>query len=576
MPFCYTYCTGKLVDSVILTFEEREQSMYEKLCSLDNLELAFKKARKRKTLKWYVMEFEKNLNDNLKQLQEELLSFSYMPLPLKTFIINDPKTRKISKSNFRDRVMHHALCNIIEPIFQKSFIHDSFANQINKGTLKAIERFDYFKRKVSLNNTKTCYLLKSDIKQYFETVDHEVMFSILKRKIIDGRVMWLIRKILDNYSAKEEGKGMPLGNLTSQFFANVYLNELDRFVKHQLKAKYYIRYVDDFVIFHRSKQALEYYKIKINQFLEEHLDIGLHPSKTKILTLQNGVDFLGMRIFFFHKLVRKKNLKKFERKFNELKELCKSGLISRDKAVEKFEGWLAYVSHANTYKYRRYLSRTFNKSFPIERNVTVENLKRHQNFTKRVEESKFEYSPLKTLHLFKKDFTFNRIAQHRNIKEATIWEHFAKLIEHNQFSIWKLLPKEKILKILPAIYDQNNKLKEIKERLKDNSITFDEINCVLAFVKSKNKEKRIIYHVRWYKRVNCYRKCFFNPAQRKECGRKFDLFVSQNPSMEMKRKEFLDIFNNHMNICVLSEEQKRKFVSWKEFKVKYTRFRMTI
>src|SRR3989344_8237550 len=195
MPFCYTYRTGKVVDSVILTFEEREQSMYEKLCSLENLQLAFKKARKRKTLKWYVMEFEKNLNDNLKQLQEELLSFSYKPLPLKTFIINDPKTRKISKSHFRDRVVHHALCNIIEPIFQKSFIHDSFANQKGKGTLKAIERLDRFKRKVSLNNSGMCHLLKSDIKHYFETVDHEIMIGILRRKISDIRVMQLIQCI---------------------------------------------------------------------------------------------------------------------------------------------------------------------------------------------------------------------------------------------------------------------------------------------------------------------------------------------------------------------------------------------
>lgn len=221
-----------MVDRIILTFEE--QKMYEELCSFKNLHLAFRKARKRKTLKLYVVEFEKNLDDNLNQLRQELLSFSYRPMPLKTFIVRDPKTRKISKSHFRDRVVHHALCNVIEPIFQKCFIYDSFANQINKGTLKAIERFDYFKRKASLNNTKTCYLLKSDIRQYFETVDHSIILSILGRKIADGRVMWLIKVILDNYSGKEEGKGMPLGNLTSQFFANVYLNELDHFVKHEL------------------------------------------------------------------------------------------------------------------------------------------------------------------------------------------------------------------------------------------------------------------------------------------------------------------------------------------------------
>ena len=561
------------MDSVILSFAEKKQSMFEEICSLENLQLAFRKARKRKTLKWYIIEFEKNLEDNLRQLREELSSFSYRPMPLKTFIVRDPKTRKISRSHFRDRVVHHALCNIIEPIFQKSFIYDSFANQIGKGTLKAIERFDCFKRRASLNNTKTCYLLKSDIRQYFETVDHEIMISILRRKISDDKVMWLIKVILNNYSTKEGGKGMPLGNLTSQFFANVYLNELDQFVKHELKAEYYIRYVDDFVILRGRKEELEYFKFKIDNFLHKNLLIKLHSGKTKIFALQNGVDFLGMRIFFHHKLVRKKNLQKFERKFNELKEFYKSGLISRDQAVEKFEGWLAYVSHANTYKYRRHLIRIFNKHFHSEK-VSIEKLKKHENFARKTEESKFEYSPLKTLHLFKKGLTFKQIAGKRNIKEATVWDHFAKLIEHNQFSVWKLLPKEKILKILSSIHWQDDRLKEIKEKLKDNSVTFDEINCVLAFVKSKNKTKRIIHHVKWYQKVNCYRKCVFNPSQRKECSRKFDLFISQNPNLEMKRKEFIDLFNNHLSICILPEEEKRKFVSWREFKAKFSRIKL--
>ncbi len=161
------------------------------------------------------------------------------------FIIHDPKTRKISKSDFRDRVVHHALCNIIEPIFEKSFIYDSYANRLNKGALKALNRFDYFKKKVGKNNTRRCFILKADIKKYFENIDHNVLVNILKKKIIDNKVLWLIKKILDNcvrggedfFSGK---KGMPLGNLTSQFFANVYLNELDWFVKRKLKAKYFV------------------------------------------------------------------------------------------------------------------------------------------------------------------------------------------------------------------------------------------------------------------------------------------------------------------------------------------------
>lgn len=172
--------------------------MYEKLCSYENLLLAFQNARKGKTKRRYVKRFEKNLKNNLLQLQKDLSSFTYKPEPLKTFILRDPKTRKISKSAFRDRVIHHAVINLIEPIFDKTFIYDSHANRIGQGTLKAIERFDLFKRKVSKNNKKPCFVLKADIKHYFEEVNHRILKDILRRKIRDKNVMRLIESILSN------------------------------------------------------------------------------------------------------------------------------------------------------------------------------------------------------------------------------------------------------------------------------------------------------------------------------------------------------------------------------------------
>ncbi len=190
---------------------KRHGNLFENLCSYENLELAFKKARRRKTLKPYVIEFENNLKENLEQLRTELLLHSYIPKPLVNFIVRDPKTRKISKSDFRDRVVHHALCNIIEPIFRKSFIYDSFANQIGKGTLNALNRFDYFKRKASRNNTKETYVLKADIKHYFEEVDHGVLISIIKNKIKDNRIIWLIKKILSNCSLSLSLHALPRG-----------------------------------------------------------------------------------------------------------------------------------------------------------------------------------------------------------------------------------------------------------------------------------------------------------------------------------------------------------------------------
>ena len=161
-------------------------------------------------------------------------------------------------------IMH---CIILSNLYsRKIFIYDSYANRIGKGTLKAIQRFDYFKRKISKNNTKSCYILKADIKHYFENVNHNILINILKSKIVDKRIIALIKTILVNYS---NDKGMPLGNLTSQFFANVYLNELDQFVKHKLRVKYYIRYVDDFILFHKSKKQLEIWKENINLFLDK-------------------------------------------------------------------------------------------------------------------------------------------------------------------------------------------------------------------------------------------------------------------------------------------------------------------
>ena len=262
------------------------KNLYLKICNFHNLLLAWRKARKGKTKKSYVIEFEKDTIGNLFQLQKELIKGTYKPKPLKTFILRDPKTRKISKSDFRDRIIHHALVRIIEPIFDKTFIYDSCANRKNKGNLFAIMRFDKFKRKVSKNgkikgwfnnNQIKGYCLKADIKHYFEKINHNLLINIIKRKILDKEVIQLIEKILNNSSknkieggeAHEPKKGMPLGNLTSQFFANLYLNELDYFVKHKLKSRYYIRYVDDFVILHNSKLQLMIWKQEIKIFLKK-------------------------------------------------------------------------------------------------------------------------------------------------------------------------------------------------------------------------------------------------------------------------------------------------------------------
>jgi RNA-directed DNA polymerase len=338
-------------------------NLYSQTINLKNLILAWRKARKHKTKKAYVIEFEANLRENLLKLQEELENQTYKPEPLVNFVIKDPKTRKISKSAFRDRIVHHAIIKIIEPIFDKTFIYDSCANRIGKGNLFAIKRFEKFVNKVSRNgkingwfnnNQIKGYCLKADIKHYFQEVNHKVLISILRKKLCDEKVISLIEKILKNSSNKmgERGlckKGMPLGNLTSQFFANVYLNELDYFVKHKLKAKYYIRYVDDFVILHNSKEQLKIWKQEIDNFLRNELKLELHPEKSKIIPLSRGVDFVGFRNFYYYRLLRKRNIKSIYFKI----ERFKLGIIDYEKILESFQGWNAYAKWANSFKLRK-------------------------------------------------------------------------------------------------------------------------------------------------------------------------------------------------------------------------------
>ena len=336
------------------------KNLYEEIYNLSNLIISWRKARKHKTKKGYIIEFEKNTIRNLLKLHEELKAQTYTPKPLRTFILRDPKTRKISKSAFRDRIIHHDLINLLEPIFDKSFIYDSCANRKGKGTLFALKRFDLFKRKVTNNLKSEAFCLKADIRHYFEEVNHEILIKIIRRKISDERIIWLIKQILKNAQVSyiQSQQGMPLGNLTSQFFANLYLNELDHYVKHKIKAKYYIRYVDDFLILHKSKSQLEIWKSEIDKFLKEKLKLSLHNEKSKIISLSKGINFVGFRNFYYHRLLRKRNIRKM---FFIIKKY-KNNKISKEKLLEILQGWEAYAKWANSYKLRRRISKTIHKT----------------------------------------------------------------------------------------------------------------------------------------------------------------------------------------------------------------------
>ncbi len=346
------------------------KNLYPKLCSYENLEKAFRKASKGKNSKFYVIEFKKDLNKNLLALKKDLELRMYKPAPLKKFTVRDPKTRLIRKSIFKDRVVHHAVVNILEPIYEKRFIHDTYANRVGKGTTAALKRFDSYKRKISENrklihcainkNIVKGYVFKADIRKYFDSVNQDKLIEILRRKIKDEKIIWLISIILKNFGDKKVG--MPLGNMTSQFFANIYLSDLDYFVKRRLKMKYYIRYVDDFLILHQDRKVLQDCRDKIEKYLK-NLRLELHPDKSKISPIYKGVNFLGFKIFYHYKLAKKRNVHHFYRRLSELEKKYKEREITREKFMESVEGWFAYIKWGNTYKLRKNIMNRINKFF---------------------------------------------------------------------------------------------------------------------------------------------------------------------------------------------------------------------
>lgn len=346
------------------------RNLYHKLCSYENLFLAYKKAKKGKSKKLYVVEFENDLQNNLLKLKTELIEKTYKPDPIVIVVIRDPKTRKIGKASFRDRVVHHALVNILHPIFEPIFIYDNFASRKKKGHHKALERFDYFIKKVTQNGKKLKgiednnyvqgYALKADIIQYFESIDHEILLRIVNERVSDKDILWLTKKILE-YNAPIKGRGVPLGNYTSQFFANVYLNKLDYFVKHTLRARYYLRYVDDFVILDKNKEKLERYKVYINDCLHT-LGLKLHPTKSRVIPLHQGVPLLGFRVFYYYKLLKESGIRQIRRNLRVWRKDYLKGIKYEDIAL-RLQGWLAHAEHGNTHNFRKKIVREFNRIF---------------------------------------------------------------------------------------------------------------------------------------------------------------------------------------------------------------------
>jgi RNA-directed DNA polymerase len=315
---------------------------YKNIISLENLLSAWQEFIIGKKSKKDVIEYSIDLADNILHLHSQLNNFSYQHSTYQDFYIKDPKLRHIHKASVCDRLIHHAIYRQLYPFFSKTFIAQSYSCQINKGTHRALRDFQKMANKVSRNDTKSCWVLQCDIRKFFDSIDHQILLKILKGYIEDQKIIWLLNNIINSFHNKQR-KGLPLGNLTSQLFINIYMNSFDQHVKHQLKAKYYIRYADDFIIISKNKEDLISLLAKIQSFLLNDLKLRLHPRKILLKTLSGGVDFLGWIHFSNYRVLRNKTKHRMMRK------------IKHNAKPESLASYLGLLKHGNSYKIKQEL-----------------------------------------------------------------------------------------------------------------------------------------------------------------------------------------------------------------------------
>ena len=327
---------------------------YNKIISVENLLSAWQEFIKGKKNKKDVQEFSLHLMDNIFSLHRELINHTYKHGGYQAFKINDPKPRDIHKAKVKDRLLHHAIYRILYPFFDKTFISDSYSCRNNKGAHRAINKLKIYFHKASENNTRTCWVLKCDIKKFFANIDHEILIKILQEYIPDKNIIWLLEEVINSFNSnplsisplkRGRGIGLPLGNLTSQLFVNIYMNKFDQFLKHKLKTNYYIRYADDFVILSKNKEKLEKLILSMKEFLENELKLDLHPDKISIKTFSSGIDFLGMMNFPKYRILRTKTKRRMFKRIAKNHDLLQKKLISNEKYQRSLQSYLGILKY---------------------------------------------------------------------------------------------------------------------------------------------------------------------------------------------------------------------------------------
>ena len=333
------------------------------MCSWGNLLEAYRRASRGKRRTRAVAGFDFQAADRLLELQEELLHGTYLPGPYTHFFIHEPKRRKISAAQFRDRVVHHALCAVIEPRFERVFIPDSYANRLGKGTHRAVDRLQQFARAYR-------YVLRADIRQHFASIDHLILLESLRHLVPEPDIMDLIEVILaggrdalqDQYSmvlfpgddllAACRQRGLPIGNLTSQFWSNCYLHAFDLFAKRELGCTAYLRYVDDFALFADSKATLWAWKAALESRLAG-LRLAIHESSAQVMRTECGIPWLGFVVYPDYRKLKARKVRHATQRLRQRYEAYYAGVISFGEFDASVQGWINHVRHADSWGLRR-------------------------------------------------------------------------------------------------------------------------------------------------------------------------------------------------------------------------------
>lgn len=324
-------------------------TLVEAMADYANVQKAYNKARKCKRYRKDVLLFTKDKEDNLETVRNDILGLSYEPSEYRYFKVYEPKERQIMALPFYDRVVQHAINNVLEPIFNQRFIFHSYACRKTKGMHAASDTLqEWLYEWQKFHPDQPLYAIKADIHHYFQSINHDVLKAEIRKVIKDAGALVLIDKIIDHNGQMPDGVGIPVGNLTSQLFANIYLNKLDQYIKHKLGAKYYMRYMDDFIILSPDKEQLRRWLADIERFLRDELKLELNP-KTTILAAKNGIDFVGYKHRATHRKVRQDSVKRIKKTIKKYE----SGKITKEQLQKSIASWTGHAGHADSYNLQK-------------------------------------------------------------------------------------------------------------------------------------------------------------------------------------------------------------------------------